>query len=436
MKDIKYTRNKLSIIFTIILVLFFLLVGISFSIFKFFNARKELEKDFNEIKNSTINLEEEIVSYIQNNEEKIINYPFKESEELSIESILNSLEKDMTNVIANTESIKLVQNIPQYYKNRFPLFWQSFIFMSSNENINMTNISDYKYTDYKKYYDMVENIFFEEDKMVGVFDLNKYKVLVIIPLDYNLENLKKEIYQYIWVILALSIIIYLVTRLLISSSLRPVQDSIDSMNSFIHDAWHELKTPLAVINSSAGLLKEMKVYDEELVNDTMEELKRANKLIDTLRDLSNINPNKEKETFLLSSRIRYIAKTYKEQIKDKNIEIIINELEDSEITTNKYYFDILLANLISNAIKYNKQNGKIIINIDAPNISVRDTGIWIPKKELKKVFDRFYRVKSHRDKEWFGLWLSIVNKIIFVNKWNIELDSVEWEWTKITIWLK
>ena len=94
----------------------------------------------------------------------------------------------------------------------------------------------------------------------------------------------------------------------------------------------------------------------------------------------------------------------------------------------------ILDNLVSNAIKYNKQNGKIIVTLDARKLAVEDTGIGIAHDELPHIFSRFYTVdKSHGENVGFGLGLSIVRKICERSGWTLDVDSTPGEGTKFTI---
>jgi signal transduction histidine kinase len=86
---------------------------------------------------------------------------------------------------------------------------------------------------------------------------------------------------------------------------------------------------------------------------------------------------------------------------------------------------MLIANIISNAIKYNKKNGKIHITIASWELHIKDTGVGIPAKDTEKIFDRFYQVGSVRNQEWFWIWLALVKKIVDMYGWKIELISKE-----------
>jgi len=94
---------------------------------------------------------------------------------------------------------------------------------------------------------------------------------------------------------------------------------------------------------------------------------------------------------------------------------------------------MLLGNLVSNAIKYNKKWGKVTITISDWLLKIQDTGIGIPAKEIEKIFDRFYQVGNVRNQEWSGIGLSLVKKIVDMYGWNISVQSKEKQGTTFMI---
>jgi len=126
------------------------------------------------------------------------------------------------------------------------------------------------------------------------------------------------------------------------------------------------------------------------------------------------------------------VKKYSWEKKKINLNLDTKD-KDIEIEANKNYFYILLNNIISNAIKYNKKSGTLWISIWENFITISDSWIWIPKDETKKVFERFYRTKNHKWVEWHWLWLSMVEKIAKIYNWKIEIESIEGVWTKVKI---
>ena len=85
----------------------------------------------------------------------------------------------------------------------------------------------------------------------------------------------------------------------------------------------------------------------------------------------------------------------------------------------------MISNLLRNAIRYNKENGEIFVEVDASSLSVRDTGIGIAEEDQAKVFHRFFTVdKSHNGKNGgFGLGLSLVKRICENSGWKLSLES-------------
>ncbi|MDO5478252.1 MAG: ATP-binding protein, partial [Clostridia bacterium] len=95
----------------------------------------------------------------------------------------------------------------------------------------------------------------------------------------------------------------------------------------------------------------------------------------------------------------------------------------------------LVYNLCENAIKYNKENGSVIVSVDGNTLSVKDTGIGIPKEDINRIFERFFRVdKSHsKTVNGTGLGLSIVKHIAIINKADIAVESELGEGTVFTV---
>jgi signal transduction histidine kinase len=205
------------------------------------------------------------------------------------------------------------------------------------------------------------------------------------------------------------------------------------MEDFTHHAGHELKNPLASLKSSIELLKEFWEYKPKLVNQSLEEIKKINSLVDTLKDFSFLENDKIFEEIDVSLEIKNIIKKYYKQIKEKNIKIIFEQKNNFILKAPKNHFYILFSNLFSNAIKYTKENPEIKIIIDKNFFIIKDNWIWIKNENLNKIFKKFYREKNHRDSKGFGLGLSLVEKIIKINSWKIEIKSEVWKTTEIKI---
>ena len=128
-----------------------------------------------------------------------------------------------------------------------------------------------------------------------------------------------------------------------------------------------------------------------------------------------------------------------EQKISKNTITVINDLQEVYVENNYDMLKHIISNIIENAIKYNKENGKIFIscNVSKNNVKliIEDTGIGVDSKNLDKIFNRFYREdESHnRKKSGSGLGLNIVKQISEIINANISVESELDKGTKFTI---
>ncbi|MDZ7671627.1 MAG: ATP-binding protein [Halanaerobiales bacterium] len=205
---------------------------------------------------------------------------------------------------------------------------------------------------------------------------------------------------------------------------------------FVANVSHELKTPLTSIKGYADTIIENKISEfetiEKFVGIISKEATRLNLLINDLLDLSKLEANYFE---LKPENIDYIyekpLRILKSKAEQKNIDII-NHFDDDLplVMINKPQIENLLINLIDNAIKYNKEDGKIYLRAyqkeDKVFIEIEDTGLGIPEQDQERIFERFYRVDKARSKEigGTGIGLSIVKHIVKGHNSEIEVKSV------------
>jgi signal transduction histidine kinase len=125
------------------------------------------------------------------------------------------------------------------------------------------------------------------------------------------------------------------------------------MDDFIHNASHELKTPLSVISSNLQLIKKLKVYEEDLIENSVNEIKVVDNLIIGLTNLSSISSIEETEDIDIKEEIKNILDEFDNIIKEKNINVFLEIEKNFSVKANKHYFYIMFSNLLRNAIKYN-----------------------------------------------------------------------------------
>jgi two-component system phosphate regulon sensor histidine kinase PhoR len=214
---------------------------------------------------------------------------------------------------------------------------------------------------------------------------------------------------------------------------------------FFSNASHELKTPITSILGFSELLNQGAVEGEaekkEVLRRIEKEAGRMSGLINDILMISNLESKAEPTeyaAFDFSEVIKEVAASIS-PIKEGAPVAIDLQLEPVTMLANVRQLRELCANLIENAVKYNKPGGSVTVSLNAEGktavLTVRDTGVGIPEKYQQRVFERFFRVDSGRDKRagGTGLGLSIVKHIVGLYDGEISLESKLGEGTKIEI---
>jgi len=194
---------------------------------------------------------------------------------------------------------------------------------------------------------------------------------------------------------------------------------------FVANVSHELRTPLTTIKGYAETLLEGALKEEvafQFVQVIKRQSDRLTKIVEDLLALSKI----ELKEFLLKIEIlpfpelvEDVLRYIQEAAEKKKISISVELPTSLMVRADRNYLEQILINLIDNAIKYGKEGGKITVfavqrNQSEVEVSVSDNGIGIPKEDLPRIFERFYRVDKGRSQELggTGLGLSIVKHLI------------------------
>ncbi|PMP60517.1 MAG: PAS domain-containing sensor histidine kinase [Sulfurihydrogenibium sp.] len=203
---------------------------------------------------------------------------------------------------------------------------------------------------------------------------------------------------------------------------------------FVSNVSHELKTPISVLKSAVETLEEEKdpVMIKKFLDIAKKRIDQMDHLINDLLILARLESQEDqvkKEHYNLYKQIEDIFEDLKHLTQEKNITLINQVHKNFVIYADEQKLSIALKNLVENAIKYNKQDGKVIVNAvkDSKNvtISVEDTGIGIPEESIPLVFERFYRVDKSRSRNigGTGLGLSIVKHITEAHKGKVWVES-------------
>ena len=216
---------------------------------------------------------------------------------------------------------------------------------------------------------------------------------------------------------------------------------------FFSNVSHELKTPMTSIRGYSELLETGVINDKDASKKALDKIHdEVNNMSNLINDILMISRLENKDVDVIKHPVHLtplvdeIIDTMQVEIDKKHLQVD-KELEDITYTSNHQHMHQLLSNLITNAIKYNVDGGKIIIksyqfgrNII---IEVSDTGRGISKIDQGRVFERFFRCDQGRDKETggTGLGLAIVKHIVQYYQGNITLTSKLHEGTTFKVTL-
>ncbi len=211
---------------------------------------------------------------------------------------------------------------------------------------------------------------------------------------------------------------------------------------------HELKTPLTSISGYAEIIKSGIAKDEDIIKFSEIIHTEAARLINLIGDIINISKLDENTEQFVTEEVNIyslsedIRRRLEAKAQKRNIDISIDLYGEANIMAVRQIVDEIIHNLIENAIKYNKEGGKVNIVVsekkEAVEFIVSDTGIGIPKGDLDRVFERFYRVdKSHsKSVGGTGLGLSIVKHGAAYLGAALKLDSEEGIGTTVKVTFK
>ncbi len=212
---------------------------------------------------------------------------------------------------------------------------------------------------------------------------------------------------------------------------------------FTANVSHELKTPLQSIIGSAELLENGLVKPEDtgrFIGNIKNEAQRLVSLINDIIRLSQLDEDAEipTESVDLLEVANEVAEVLSASAAKRQVLVSVDG-ENCTINGIRRYLYEIIYNLCDNAIRYNKEGGKVNVSVkqDGENtvVTVSDTGIGIPPEHHSRIFERFYRVDKSHSKETggTGLGLSIVKHAVAYHKGKVTLDSVPDEGTTITI---
>jgi signal transduction histidine kinase len=222
-----------------------------------------------------------------------------------------------------------------------------------------------------------------------------------------------------------------------------VKQDRDKIKTLIADISHQTKTPIANLILHSELLKESELTEDQRESLTAieNEAEKLRFLVDALVKLSRLENGilvldpQEDDLFRL---VREVGSTLRKKAEGKGLYLHVTEASQRATFDYKWTFEAI-SNIVDNAVKYTEQGG---INISFQStemfacIRVKDTGIGIAEEDIPKIFTRFGRLQSSREKEGVGIGLYLAREIITKEGGYIKVKSKPGEGTEFLIYLK
>ena len=274
-------------------------------------------------------------------------------------------------------------------------------------------------------------------------------------LEVHFPELGRYVWRSMWFILPSVIftLILLITLIMTLTQLVRQKKLTELKNDFINNMTHEFKTPISSISLAAQMLgdesvKKTPALTQRLTSTIMDETKRLRFQVEKVLQMSmysNQQTNLHMKEVDINELIAGVCHTFTLKV-EKNHGKIITKLQatDSITCVDDMHFTNVIFNLMDNAVKYKRPDADLELVVETWNepgllcISVKDNGIGIKKEDLKRIFDRFYRVHTGNvhDVKGFGLGLAYVHKIVKDHKGTIVAESEYGIGTKFIIKLK
>jgi len=220
----------------------------------------------------------------------------------------------------------------------------------------------------------------------------------------------------------------------------------DMRRDFVANVSHELKTPLAAIRGYAETLRDGALDEpptaRRFTDRILSQCRRLQELLDDLLTLSRMEgvaPPHEREPVDLHALIRHSVDLLAPAARDKRVEIEVEAEPVPLLSGDADGMERLLLNLLDNAIKYNRPEGKVTLRLLQAGgeavLEVSDTGIGIPSESIPRIFERFYRVDKGRAREegGTGLGLAIVKHVAQAHGGQVEVESRAGRGSKFTV---
>jgi two-component system phosphate regulon sensor histidine kinase PhoR len=217
-----------------------------------------------------------------------------------------------------------------------------------------------------------------------------------------------------------------------------------SKREFVDNASHELKTPISVLRGIVETLLEEEEDQRKrhFLEKALRRIEQMQNLVEDLLTLTKLESGRERlnlSEFKLRELVEEVYDSLEQEFIKREVSFENLVSEDFKMFADRQKFFLLLRNFIDNAVKYNKEGGKVRVLAKKEGnkqiLEVEDTGIGIPPEHIPFIFERFYRVDKGRSREMggTGLGLSIVKHIVFLHGGEIRVHSKPGEGSRFSV---
>lgn len=222
----------------------------------------------------------------------------------------------------------------------------------------------------------------------------------------------------------------------IDNSINLLQEEKVNLKNIISDISHQLKTPLMALTMYNDILEDHRNMEVEEVDNFIslsnEQLKRMDWLVKTLLKYARLEGNVveyNKENYPVNSTIEEVVASLKVKAREKNQVLAFSNNKDINLYHDRKWISEALSNIIKNAIEHTGTGGEIVIGLEETPMTVRiwikDNGEGIPKEEIKKIFNRFYKGQNSINPTSIGIGLCLSKSIIKSHHGDITVESKE-----------
>ncbi|TBL70790.1 sensor histidine kinase [Paenibacillus thalictri] len=262
---------------------------------------------------------------------------------------------------------------------------------------------------------------------------------LVVYMDVTAEQtiLTNLIYTFAVVALVMLGIIYLASRYFANRSIAPVKEAFEKQKRFIADASHELKTPLAVINTNADVLlaNGEDTIDEQAkwlhhIKSETERMKVLTNDLLYLTEMDDARMEMMQVPFNMSEAVESVILTMEAVVYESGLSLDYDIEPDLTVKGSSEQIKQVTMILLDNAIKYSNPQGAIKLTLKKHQhqvqLTVTNTGAGIPAEHVDKIFDRFYRVDASRSRQngGYGLGLAIAKSIVSQHRGKIAVKSM------------